>query len=878
MPKNTYRPLSRENNEELIVRVSTDFSGGLSLDTKTVEVPSPYVSALVNAKGYKDSIRGRNGTSKLCNGIEPVETYLYDSSYYDFEFIDGVLTINASPPGIHPTVYISDTVKITLFTGEVLVYKMTGYNGRHMSGRYKSINLMPDYDGRDFQTGEIEKVECFKRIHSTYYDFETDTTYLHIGNDFYKERGCKYTKILEYDLPDTRSTMLRIMEFVVLFTTDGIYSYKLVDGLNNKLTKMDVDGPANRLSKFYNNNDYAVYNYCYTYTTMATFADNRTDFSEDNYIVHESIPTTTMESDNDDNEAKKQYTRISAENDINPNGTMLSGLTELPEDYNTDGQRYALDLRIRKVHETDDPDDETTWDTYDIHLLLDFTDVFDMHGVARVISGQLKAYSKDFLVIYTNQIVFISSDFRDRITILPPETTPQGTPLVNITPGMIQGRSTEMINTVVTTFEYPSQYDSKPTHYSVYRSKNIYAHTKEPPLFTEPSIANKTDVLGWVADIPAIQFVHFTGDRTIGVDLSTIGSRGTYINSSGGASQDTIFGRYDPITGVAEIYQTGNYYTIDGGMFVFGTDSVGTIHTDTTPTIIDGEEYYKIYADEINGTSIIPAMLAWGPLFLEDGTIVSDVIHDYVNAYTKHKISTHKIFGYMPTERSMHDYISDISAAGYGSVWPLYTLGYRPLPPLRLVGINTGMLLGSSYETPTELEYSSTVDFRYLGYHNKAFQRISSINDKITAIGVTKTNLVFFTARKTYAINISQAKPIVNETLGTSYIVFPSPEMVEDSIGVVNDGCITNGPNMSMFVFTSEPGIRLFNGTKYSEDYSAGTIKKTIINNLNPRVTMAYNQKTGLLIWGEFIDGTKEQYTRRTTGQENLDFGLYSTP
>ena len=172
---------------------------------------------------------------------------------------------------------------------------------------------------------------------------------------------------------------------------------------------------------------------------------------------------------------------------------------------------------------------------------------------------------------------------------------------------------------------------------------------------------------------------------------------------------------------------------------------------------------------------------------------------------------------------------------------------YKPMINATVSAVTNNLLIVAGY-LDSFIRYSNTFYLFRAGYYNVAYQYISNILRHVNSMFSINDIICIFTDTETYIINSKQGK-VMTTDYGESYYMLPTPIKVSGSIGMRYKDSWTFHDKDKVIVFTSEPAIRLFNGSAYSDDLSNGSIHNTYINKFYTSLIIDYDQVRGTNFW-----------------------------
>jgi hypothetical protein len=940
MTKPTFAPHSREQDQEIITRSITNFSGGINRDSSDVEAQGNSLLELTNARGYQDSVKGRNGSSLLSEGI-PIKTPLSithpnQSDYYL----------------LNNRLYRYDTVTLqTVALGGFFSY--IEIIAKDTDGEDIFIYLSTeDVDGESYAIANVDtsvrvdlvNPEFTYSIVSNFYDQEDDIEYVLYGhpvfNDtyLYAHINGEYRYIVSKNIgPCSSSNMFKIDKLLYVSTDTGLYGmHKYEDNKYNGLWKANYEIPEYKLGEWFTefpdkeantqskSSCTSAYNYAYTYSRFRNKYDKNRN-SSDELLVLETPPYLNDKDDpfkggiEDENFMSidapndyryyadgnnNPYTTIFTKSPIETNTFEVSPIEKGPMEWLRKSDDYQCFMLINHITNTSDSGGELTTNTTKYKVYVDFTNVESYDDIALEITSKLKEIDDDLRCFNItgdksddNYFKFYSRNTTDKIEVISEETlspvdgefdivyangiianrlmSDSIKPRFNAQPGI----DSYLNSNRVSILKYPDG-NQTITHYSLYRSKDIYQHTLEKADLSDPAtLGNKSYSLAWIEDQPVCKIISGT------IDTAGYGSwkEIDFSNSTQKLTQADIWDTFYYVDDteefgfrIREVDEARQVALIDGefgfsipftvDMCATGVRSINKASVDTTPTVIENYgagNFYEITLYDSTGSLISGDEYDGNIIFWEDGTydniaLISNGLG--VNGYFLMRdpgFPDMTPIGADPNARTFNDSVNDNRQNGNFYEWPLNTMFYTKFPNIKELHYSNGVLIASENggveKDESTLHYTGAADYRHMGYYNKAYQRKSNLESPIRAISNAGSQITVFTDSGTHTINPYQGFiEGVGEgsQVGSSYLVLPDTVEESSTIGVPNSSRVTNGPDNSLIVMSSEPALRLFNGQTYSEDFSDGLIKKSDLVKLDEYITLDYDNKNGITIWG----------------------------
>lgn len=851
MSSNNVYPRSRKEDERLIVRSQTNFDGGMITDLEPTEIPNNAVAHLNNARGHLKSIKGRKGTSPFLGGELPSLT-------------------DALAPTLSGTVM---AVSTDYFEEWMVGYKISS------SDRAYSFIITEVTDAKTvsvaFKTGAPEQLYTNASVrgplNAIYVDRETDIVYYLIGRDVYARDVAtavweQYTCTASDFPASMRSYFTKVQDYVTLFNGSGIF-------VLNKYENQHYFWSANDSIPEYKINfsidsdiliDPSAYLYAYTYSKIrGNYFKNRNDRTT--FIECETAPYFHAEDDPTEDvviTGEPNQTYDGRNSDLTAN-YLNTPIEKSKYQWLTFNDSYKnFESWVKLSDDGEKPFLNVTVGTstpvvvyFDFSLCENMNDVVEVFNVAfnSDLGHDVHAKLSDTRSGMDGFIVY-DKDPNSNV-VFTADVVSDGYCLIDNSILTVQGIYVTMGNPV-NYLRYPSNRKDI-THYSVYRSNDVYAQLKGGNV-TEESTFLSGDVnnIGWIDDAPACKL--FYGTVSSGIFTETDSSGTALTKETGRLKFEDAFNQIS-VLNPDDTIDTFNLtdYIFEGSTNTFKCDSSdiatvkpmyfgarslikGSLGSDGVITVTNGFEF-----DSTEYTGDVGKVIFW-----EDGDIstIKDVTG--VVATTLDTIAKSERYALMnPSYRSYYDGVNDNKRKGQISSWPLRTRYYTQMPYSNLAVYNNGIII-EAITDKGEVYYSDALELRSMGYHHENNQTIKSIEEGIRTVFIVNNMFTICTVLNTYTINQSQG--IVQEDDDGGYwVALPSPTIAKHGIGTARQYCVTDGPDGTKLVYTNEPAIRTFNGFEYGENLAKDKIMSKGLQKMSYNVILDYDKVSGIHIWGK---------------------------
>lgn len=824
MARRRFRPTTEQFDERLIVRKQETFNGGTVSDVEAVDIPSNAVARLVNARGHKNAIRGRTGAQEWTSlKIPPLKSF---GAVYAGDTLTGTWT----PEDVGSTYYAD--------TGDIL------FLVEYIDENSIKVEASSELVEQTFTSGDV-----VPRINAQMFDALNGIRYFLIGTKVYARIG-KELEWIEYfilgDQPtNTTSQMFKFKDKILLTNSNGVYMLNSVyDGkygwkTNDFLPEYKLDLPSPEI----NATRPSAYNYVYTYARL------NGNYTED----RNSVATYT----------ELETPPVRVDDDIVPTGNYS------PEVLNTDFATMYVNDPIYDVYKQEFSvytdgiwgntyNSHTTWvdlsednknptltislNGEDNQVFFDFSIVESMDDVTEALQRGFKDCSAGFWILRkmvddSNTFAIYHTDQKVEWGLVDTGSISGATDLIYENIIRASSDYEDTMGLTVGKFRYPENRKDI-THYPLYRSKDIYPQTQDVLDLTDPRIGNSSNILSWVADIPAVETIAANviqngGEWYIYMDdpeKSIIGSTYQIDEVTPTAKvkvESQLLGnpnvfKVSWVQGVQAAYDSVSLFT--------GTDTVFTAEKSDNNIAISG---YTVTDEDIGK-----------PIFWSDGTI------SYLTSTTTTLDSDIKVSqrAYIsPTERSYYDTMSDNIRDGYAYYHTLKTRFYDKLPQSNLASYNKGLLV-LALRDYNKLYYSDTSDLPSIGY-NHPNQVNDSIEKGIRCLLTVKDVFAIFTTTTTHTINPKQST-VLETDFGEFYTAMPDAFLVNGSIGASGQFRWALGEKGDVMIITNEPAVRFFDGTTFTANLADGRIQNTELKLLNDDMLTSYSSIGGIHIWG----------------------------
>jgi len=345
--------------------------------------------------------------------------------------------------------------------------------------------------------------------------------------------------------------------------------------------------------------------------------------------------------------------------------------------------------------------------------------------------------------------------------------------------------------------------------------------------------ANSTEMYVWVADIP---FVHVVEVSSSGDNLGAV--EGSFLQG-----------------------EAGNDFLIDGSStFVTWIDS-GTVEMES-PVVVSNAPAV-IYRNDASGIYLFRAR-QYGKIVEVDSRVtlnsgfIGKVIHwsgggmsvvSSVESASKCAVVetgnrdwVSAAIGY--SERNWVDYLPDDDLASRVAAWPLRSRFMASLPYNNPVGDYSGGVLAVCELGGSRISYSSApYGFEYLfGYYNEVLQTVY-VRDKIQRIDAVKDGLLVIGSGSRYLpTNVFRQ----DYGVGDVTLVLSSIYDIDETIGIADRSHACKIPGNALWMITTEPGIRIFNGVGFGDNLALDRVVNMLRVNIDKPASVFYSPEIGV--------------------------------
>lgn len=479
---------------------------------------------------------------------------------------------------------------------------------------------------------------------------------------------------------------------------------------------------------------------------------------------------------------------------------------------------------------------------------VDFTGVSTMSEVARRIQNSLRSFVKTALCEFeADHIVITLPDEGSTVSV-----TSAGAGGTDI--GATSMKCQDTVGTVTTpTYTAPSTiglltvptdpvtataYQYHDTHYSLFASMDVGANGIDPIT----GEANKEDLLVWAADVPVAKA--FVASRTGDVVTATVGVFQKMDEGCKLRFQDNTEITLLAYTSATEMTSTTSGAIASQSAAIGGDNAVSkpirimtASQTGTTVTRTGGVTFS---ASDVRKTIYWANGLRSHIVSITDNN-TAETVEDQTIASTAACMD--------PMCRNFTDTITDDQLRSRVSGFPLRMRFWEPLPASDSGLIVAGMLFTIVREEKKLYYGQVPTGYHYMcGYHSPDIQ-VHDLNDDTLTLSEHLDDLIIYCKNTTHAVSINTFDTESVPQVGETVIIITGSRVISHNIGARDYGAVCKLDQGADWVMTNEPGIRIFDGRKYSENLAEGRVSK-LIERLKSPIACQYDPFNGVTFWG----------------------------
>ncbi len=229
-----------------------------------------------------------------------------------------------------------------------------------------------------------------------------------------------------------------------------------------------------------------------------------------------------------------------------------------------------------------------------------------------------------------------------------------------------------------------------------------------------------------------------------------------------------------------------------------------------------------------------------------------------------------------PSGRDFNDITTDEILGFRERDYLLVNRFWTALPSGGLGVINSGFMVVAS-RVDIKAYYSQFITtYNYLAGHYYSEWQYVDFKDRLISIQEMPNQIIFFCTKSTWRTETNVSSSVDDARTGESIPILPGHDIIDETIGALDQGGITNYGTGQKIVITSEPGIRLFDGYRYGEnlvtdEHGRGYILKTI-QQMRSRFDCIYEPNLyGFIFWSNTSTDTLTADTNlRNLGETDI--------
>jgi hypothetical protein len=482
--------------------------------------------------------------------------------------------------------------------------------------------------------------------------------------------------------------------------------------------------------------------------------------------------------------------------------------------------------------------------TYEVAC--DFTGIVSMAQAAERIETALRDYESTMLCEFVEDHLEITAP-EENATVGTVAAPDAGTDISSA----IGGAGTDVSKSyteraIIGELEIPTDpitgaYDS---HFDIYCIYSTLQVNEADPLTGE---LNNDELFVWQADIPVAKaFVASLADTTLTLSEGTFQAcdQGSIVRFQDG-TEVTIFG----ITSATEAQTVESDSISEQAAAIGGDESLDKAIRVMTASQ-SGTTVTRSAGDTFASTDV------GRPIFWPDGSKSTIVSYTDANTVTVLESASISSTGACiePKTRKYCDTIRDNVAGNLPNLrtrvksYALQNRFFLPMPDCDMGEITANMVWECSRGETIVYYCAADVNYRHqAGYYYASKQR-EIFQDAIFEISEISNTLSVKCGHSTRAIPINQFGTYEISAAGTAIIITSGQDMVDERLGVKTFSGVLPIDRSKQVVITSEPAIRLFDGSSYGENLMAGRIQK-IVEGCQAAYCLSYDQINGVTIW-----------------------------
>lgn len=845
MSQRNNNPHSKQQAERLIIRDTIRFNGGMQKDLEPSELPNSSMYHLENAVGFVDAIEGRRGTAKFADRRLP----LYRT--FNCKVEDGIVT------GLTDTFDTEDFSKIACFWQD---------------GIEKSVVIREVYDDGTarIDTDKIPNIEntivgIRGIMNGSFYDTVRSIIIIVVGDNIYHStlyyaedevsisEWNKVVPIGRNKIDNSYTTIHIINDTYYVNNSHGVFR---IDTANDVYWKCNFGEP--KMEEKLDDIPYLnplQYGYRYIYT-KSRFDKDYTGNRLNDTILHETCPPVISDYDERDYSLVYYSKPVGVKYFSMTSNFDITGKNERDPLYWSSMEKVALKIRTGEVG-ADSSEWTTEYAYFDFTNVKKFLDVFTIlkngfDGTScQVELTYTEADYDSIKIIYhfmTNRVIheIAEYDLTDTEGVYSESSKFYSIMYVPPSTRVVTYTDEFKVNNPIRKFTDTTGCFS---HYSIYRTYDVSGFENPSDVLSRIRDINDPNIYTWVDDIPVMEVyqVHIVGENVV---TSSWGfeplERNIGCNVKILDTERKIIGIYD--NGVDRGYVLNSTLPLDDidSSIVIGYGDNTAI--DNVIPLLNAD--YTVF---ISGVSDISKYKIGSLIFFSDGStaVVSNIdsTNIYLYDYNEDSLGLELACASNPGTRAFNDNVSDRVLEARNRTLPLKTRFFQPMRDNNLCCVIPGFYI-SSRKSKGEFEYCTTGNLSLIGFRHQVGQVSDYIDGDIQSVSWVNGVVSLKTSRETYTLNTQQVYDAGDSRYNESFLSFHDPVKVSDKIGVRSPSNVVSVDSGLEVVFTNEPAIRFFDGSKYGEDISKNKVLDSYVIPFYPRIIMNYDDSFGVKIWG----------------------------
>ena len=367
------------------------------------------------------------------------------------------------------------------------------------------------------------------------------------------------------------------------------------------------------------------------------------------------------------------------------------------------------------------------------------------------------------------------------------------------------------------------------THYGKYRTLNIGPGGVDPITGT----GNNTELYVWVADVPISKA--FTASQAGLTITATVGSFsqddvGSTLYYASGFST-VIYAVTDSSSALACTYgiQDSQSAAIGGGD-IFTVSQSGTTVTATTGRSFAATDVGKFlfYA---NGKKVI---------------ITAYLTTTTVTVSTSETITSQGAT-LDPVSRKFNDTTSDTVLRQRIGAWVLFGRFYEPIPQTNTGVITPGFMFSAQRYGNYCYYCELSQGFEYMAGYYYPLQYLY-LKDIVECLRSFPDKCIVYCKTSVYNIPLNTFNTTEIPGTGATYTVLPNQGVVDGDIGCFDYGSVQSFADGRDIMVNSDFGIRIFDGTKFSDNIIYNRIMKRIMK-CQTAFASSYDEENGYMLY-----------------------------